>query len=89
MKATVHAVPDGAGEAAVQRFIEKNTRRHAGLLGSRRAIKRSWDLSLAELTEITEIWADTALKLTERDLKLMGRLASKQSRAVEKVREDA
>jgi len=71
-------VPDGAGEAAVQRFIEKNTRRHAGLLGSRRAIKRSWDLSLAELTEITEIWADTALKLSERDLKLMARLAEKQ-----------
>ena len=82
-------VPDGTGEEAVQTFIEKNARRHAGLLGSRRAIKRSWNLSLAELTEITEIWADTALKLTERDLKLMGRLASKQSRAVEKVREDA
>ncbi|WP_010413314.1 crotonase/enoyl-CoA hydratase family protein [Citromicrobium sp. JLT1363] len=82
-------VPDGIGEEAVQAFIEKNARRHAGLLGSRRAIKRSWNLSLAELTEITEIWADTALKLTERDLKLMGRLASKQSRAVEKVREDA
>jgi len=82
-------VPDGTGEEAVQTFIEKNARRHAGLLGSRRAIKRSWNLSLAELTEITEIWADTALKLTERDLKLMGRLASKQSRAVDKVREDA
>ena len=82
-------VPDGTGEEAVQVFIEKNARRHAGLLGSRRAIKRSWNLSLAELTEITEIWADTALKLTERDLKLMGRLASKQSRAVEKVREGA
>ena len=82
-------VPDGTGEEAVQAFIEKNARRHAGLLGSRRAIKRSWNLSLAELTEITEIWADTALKLTERDLKLMGRLASKQSRAVDKVREDA
>ena len=71
-------VPDGEGEAAVQRFIEKNTRRHAGLLGSRRAIKRSWDLSLTELTEITEIWAETALKLSERDLKLMARLAEKQ-----------
>ena len=33
-----------------------------------------------ELTEITEIWADTALRLTERDLKLMGRLADKQRR---------
>jgi len=71
-------VPDGEGEGAVQRFIEKNARRHAGLLGSRRATKRSWDLSLAELTEITELWADTALKLSERDLKLMARLAEKQ-----------
>lgn len=73
-------VPDGTGERAVQTFIEKNARRHAGLLGSRRATKRTWDLSLAELTEITEIWADTALKLTERDLKLMARLTAQQQR---------
>ncbi len=73
-------VPDGTGEEAVQTFIEKNARRHAGLLGSRRATKRNWNLSLAELTDITEIWADTALKLTERDLKLMARLADKQRR---------
>ncbi|MBB3032762.1 crotonase/enoyl-CoA hydratase family protein [Alteriqipengyuania lutimaris] len=82
-------VPDGAGEAAVQSFIEKNSRRHAGLLGSRMATKRSWDLSLLELTEITEIWADTALKLTERDLKLMGRLAEKQRRAAQQPAEVA
>ena len=81
-------VPDGTGDEAVQAFIEKNARRHAGLLGSRRATKRNWNLSLLELTEITEIWADTALKLTERDLKLMGRLASKQSRSVERVSEN-
>ena len=80
-------VPDGTGEEAVQTFIEKNARRHAGLLGSRRATKRSWNLSLAELSEITEIWADTALKLTERDLKLMGRLADKQSRVMQKAAE--
>ena len=73
-------VPDGEGEAGVQRFIEKNARRHAGLVGSRRATKRAWDLSLRELTDITEIWADTALQLTERDLKLMARLADKQRR---------
>ena len=78
-------VPDGAGEEAVQSFIEKNARRHAGLLGSRRATKRYWDLSLAELTEITEIWADTALKLTERDLKLMARLAEKQRRGAKQA----
>jgi len=73
-------VPDGEGEAGVQRFIEKNARRHAGLVGSRRATKRTWNLSLRELTDITEIWAETALQLTERDLKLMARLADKQRR---------
>ncbi|GAB5347447.1 crotonase/enoyl-CoA hydratase family protein [Alteriqipengyuania sp. 357] len=82
-------VPDGQGEAAVQSFIEKNTRRHAGLLGSRRATKRTWNLSLEELTEITEIWAETALKLSERDLKLMGRLADKQRRSAVKTPEPA
>ena len=73
-------VPDGTAEEAVQSFILKNDRRHAGLLGSRRATKRNWNLSLSELTDNTEIWADTALRLTERDLKLMGRLADKQRR---------
>tara|TARA_B100000678_G_scaffold173173_2_gene144489 strand:+ start:480 stop:1406 length:927 start_codon:yes stop_codon:yes gene_type:complete len=82
-------VPDGTAEAAVQTFIEKNTRRHAGLLGSRQATKRTWDLSLLELTEITELWADTALKLTERDLKLMARLAGQQQRVVERTHEAA
>ena len=74
-------VPDGEGEAAVQLFITKNSRRHAGLLGSRKATKRTWNLTLAELNEITEQWADTALQLTERDLKLMGRLVAQQRRA--------
>lgn len=82
-------VPDGAGEEATRAFIERNARRHAGLLGSRMATKRVWDLSLAELTEITEIWADTALKLTERDLKLMARLVERQARVVEKEPEPA
>lgn len=82
-------VPDGTGERAVQTFIEKNSRRHAGLLGSRRATKRTWDLSLAELTEITELWADTALKLTERDLKLMARLTAQQQRVALKAVETA
>ena len=82
-------VPDGQGEHAVQDFIEKNTRRHAGLLGSRRALKRTWDVSLNELTEITEIWAETALKLSERDLKLMGRLAERQRRTAQKQPEPA
>ncbi|MFZ9396808.1 MAG: enoyl-CoA hydratase, partial [Erythrobacter sp.] len=60
-------------------------RRHAGLVGSRRAMKRAWNLELAELNRITEMWADTALELREQDLKVMNRLVAAQGRLAERI----
>lgn len=37
-----------------------------------------------ELVDITNIWVDAALKLTKKDLRMMGRLVSKQSEKVAK-----
>lgn len=70
----------GEGEAAVRDFIAKSTRRHAGLVGARRASRRANDVSLAELRDIVDHWADAALQLREQDLKLMLRLAGAQAR---------
>ena len=69
---------DGEGLNACRDFIMKSDRRHAGLVNARKAMKVSWNMELAELTKITELWADAALQLSERDLKLMCRLASAQ-----------
>src|SRR3546814_6890881 len=57
----VHQLAEpGDGLEACREFIRKSDRRHAGLVGSRRAMKHTWALELDELNRITEIWADTA-----------------------------
>lgn len=73
--------PDGAGEAAVYSYIRKHSRNGNG----RRAIeqvRRDFDpVTREELARIVELWVDTALKLEERDLKMMDRLVRAQHRA--------
>ncbi len=75
-----HLAEKGEGLNVCRDFIKKSDRRHAGLVNARRAMKLSWDLQLDELNRITELWADAALQLSERDLKVMCRLASAQKR---------
>jgi len=75
-----HLAEPGEGEAAVRDFIAKSNRRHAGLVGARRASRRANDVTLAELRDIVDYWADAALQLREQDLKLMQRLAGAQAR---------
>jgi len=75
-----HLAEDGEGQHVCQEFIRKSERRHAGLVNARKAMKVSWDLQLSELTRITELWADAALQLSDRDLKVMNRLASAQKK---------
>lgn len=82
----VHQVVEqGEGESAVREFIKKSERRHAGLVGARKASKRVFPLALEELNEITELWAETALKLSETDLKVMNRLVSAQGRIADRL----
>lgn len=75
-------VEPGQGEAAVRDFVAKSSRRHAGMVGARRASRRANEVTLAELRDIVDCWADAALHLREQDLKLMQRLAGAQSRLV-------
>jgi DSF synthase len=56
-------------------------------MGGRQAFERARNvvspISEEELLRVVEIWADTALKLNERDLKVMDRLIRAQSRNIE------
>ncbi|TRD12520.1 enoyl-CoA hydratase [Erythrobacter insulae] len=82
----VHALAEpGDGLNATRDFIKKSERRHGGLVGARQATKRVWQLELAELNKITEMWADTALQLREQDLKVMSRLVAAQARLAERI----
>ena len=82
----VHELAEpGDGVNTCKQFIKKSERRHAGLLGARKAMKYAWRLKLEELNRITEMWADTALELREQDLKVMNRLVAAQARLAERV----
>src|SRR5207248_3645091 len=75
--------PDGAGDAAVYSFIRK----HAKSSNGRRAIemvrREVEPVTHEELMRVVGIWADAALRLTERDLRMMERLVRAQSRWAE------
>jgi DSF synthase len=72
--------PDGTGEAAIHSFIRRHSRGGNG----RRAfetVRREFEaVTRGELDRITEIWVDTAMRLDERDLKMMDRLVRAQQR---------
>ena len=70
----------GEGVEAVRTFMAKSVRKHAGLVGARRAMRVASPIGLSELRDIVSHWADSALQLCESDLKLMTRLASAQVR---------
>ncbi|ANU08130.1 crotonase/enoyl-CoA hydratase family protein [Paraurantiacibacter namhicola] len=80
----VHVLAEpGEGLEACRDFIKKSERRHPGLVGARRAARLVNPLMLDELCEIVKLWADTALQLSESDLKMMNRLTSAQRRVAE------
>jgi DSF synthase len=72
-------VENGAGEDEVAALVRRRGRSRNGLAGlaaARRAVHR---LDFKELLDVVEIWVDSALRLTPRDLKLMQRLVSRQN----------
>jgi DSF synthase len=75
--------PDGTGEAAIYSYIRK----HAKAANGRRAFERVRTeiapITRKELVQVVEIWADAALRVQERDLKMMERLVRAQQRTAE------
>jgi DSF synthase len=71
---------DGHGEKALYDWVRKNHRSLNSFQAIQRAKQRVNPLTIEELYEITEIWVDAALRLSERDLKIMERLVRAQNR---------
>jgi DSF synthase len=77
----VHILAEpGHGEDAVRGYIARNGRRQRGHFGIYQASSLVDPITLEELQQVVEVWADSALCLTEGDLKLMRRLVDAQSR---------
>lgn len=77
--------PDGTGRAAVEGYIRRHSRNLTGRQGFERARNEVAPVTNEELFRVVEIWADTALKLHERDLKVMDRLIRAQARTAEQL----
>ncbi|NCP12043.1 MAG: crotonase/enoyl-CoA hydratase family protein [Sphingomonadales bacterium] len=70
----------GEGRAEVERYIGREARRQGGRAGAFAAMKRVNPVTIEELCDIVEIWADSALRLAEKDIRLMLRLVAAQTR---------
>jgi len=73
-------VDDGEGEAAVESVMRSVHPRLRGTLAALEARRRAAPITYEGLMEIVGQWVDSAMTLTDRDLRLMERLARAQAR---------
>lgn len=73
-------VEDGEGEAAIDQVVRAVDPRLRGTLAALQAQRFAAPITYESLLAIVDQWADTAMTLTDRDLKLMERLARAQAR---------
>jgi len=74
---------DGEGEATVTEWIMKNERRRNGMQAVYAARQLVHPVTREELDAITETWVDAALRIEDRDLKMMSRIVRSQMRRME------
>jgi DSF synthase len=74
---------DGEGETAVRNWIAANAKRRNGLQGMFCARQHVNPITREELDAVADAWVDAALRLEDRDLKMMGWLVRAQMRRME------
>ena len=74
--------PGGQGESVTQEWIRKNMKRRNGFQAVQEAKKIVDPITRQDLDRIVEIWVDAALRLDEKDIKMMHRLVRSQSRRI-------
>ena len=75
-------VDDGQGEAAIDHVVRAVDPRLRGTLAALQGQRLAAPITYESLLATVELWADAALALTNRDLRLMERLARAQVRKV-------
>jgi len=73
-------VESGEGRAAVREYIHSNRRHHNAHVALQKVRQRMHPISYDELMQVCDIWVETALRLKEKDLKIMQRLVRAQDR---------
>ncbi|MDH3318278.1 MAG: enoyl-CoA hydratase, partial [Betaproteobacteria bacterium] len=74
---------DGEGETAVRDWIAANAKRRNGLQGVLRARQQVFPVKREELDAVADTWVDCALRLEDKDLRMMGRVVRAQMRRME------
>ncbi len=77
-------VEDGEGEAAIVDYCQRNQQRFAAERAVYLARRVTTPVELEELLRITNIWAETAMTLTDADVRKMERLADAQERRIQR-----
>ena len=80
---------DGEGEAAVRQWISKNQKRRNGFQAVFQARQHVHPIEREELDRIADVWVDAALRLDDRDLKMMSRIVRSQMRRMDGHASDA
>ena len=75
--------PDGTGEAAVYSYVKRHAKQGNGRRAFEQARNEFEPVTRDELTRVVRIWAEAALRLEERDLRMMERLVRAQERTGE------
>ena len=75
--------PDGTGEAAIYSYIRKHSKAANGRRAFERVRNEIAPILRDELSRVVEIWADAALRIQDRDLRMMERLVRAQQRTAE------
>ena len=76
-------VEDGTGEAAVREYVRRNERHRNGMQAVFSCRQHFQPVKYEELLDITSVWVDAAMRLEEKDLKLMSRLVRSQFRRIQ------
>ncbi len=79
---------DGEGQQAVQDYIARHNRKFNAHQATYRARRRVNRVTLEELRDVVDVWAEAALNLTEADLRKMDRLCAAQDRRLAMAQSD-
>jgi DSF synthase len=77
---------DGEGERALREYVAQNRRRFNMQRAVYEARRKVSPVTLEEMMAITDLWAETAMQVEERDLKVMARLTAAQDRRIAALR---
>lgn len=69
----------GEGERAVYEYIKRENRARNGFRALRQARDLRDPITYKELMDVLQIWVDAAMRLEQRDLRMMQRLVARQS----------